>query len=135
ICSSAANRIRPVGTAVLLAVLTMAVAVPPGTARAETPVEAPDLAKPAAPADVSGRTPLVAPRPGSLKLVPERILPAHVQRHIEWLASPQLAGRSGEGARIASRRIADWFGQCGLEPLFPGSSWFQDIPGPSKDGE
>ncbi|MCA9115014.1 MAG: M28 family peptidase [Planctomycetaceae bacterium] len=102
--------------------------------RAETPVPAGMPETSEKPATGSGRVPLVAPRPGSLRLVRERIQPEDVQRHIEWLASPQLAGRSGEGARIASSRIAEWFSQCGLQPLFPGSSWFQDIPGPSRDG-
>lgn len=80
------------------------------------------------------RLPVVAPRPEWLTRVDGPIQPVEVQQHIEWLAAPALEGRSGAGSWRAANRIARWFAGCGLQPLFPGGNWFQEIPGPARDG-
>ena len=52
-----------------------------------------------------------------------------VRPHVEYLASEELAGRSKTGGRLAANYIRDHFRRSGLVPLFPGGSYFQEIPG------
>jgi hypothetical protein len=58
---------------------------------------------------------------------------AALRAHVARLASPEFAGRSGEGARKAEAYVTEAFRELGLEPLFDGS-YAQDIPG-LKPGE
>jgi len=51
-----------------------------------------------------------------------------LKRHVEILASPEYAGRSGEGARKAEAYVTEAFKALKLKPLFDGS-FAQDIPG------
>jgi hypothetical protein len=57
------------------------------------------------------------------------VLASDVRPHVEYLASPELKGRSGPDARIAAEYIQQRFERWGLKPLFPGDSFFQQIPG------
>jgi hypothetical protein len=57
-----------------------------------------------------------------------------VQRHIEFLASPELGGRSGRGKLLARNYILAWFGEHRLEPLFE-QSYLQPIPDRTAEGE
>ena len=56
-----------------------------------------------------------------------------VKPHIALLAGPELRGRSGEDARRAAEYIRDHFERCGLQPLFPNGSFFQEIPGKADE--
>lgn len=58
---------------------------------------------------------------------------ADVRPHVEYLASAELQGRAGEGARRAAEYIRAHFEEYGLKPLFAGGSYFQSIPGLSDD--
>lgn len=54
--------------------------------------------------------------------------------HVEFLASDELRGRSGQGARAAARYVEDHFKELKLLPLFNGQ-YQQKIPGSAhKDG-
>jgi len=57
------------------------------------------------------------------------VLASDVRPHVEYLASPELKGRSGPNARIAAEYIQQRFERWGLKPLFPGDNYFQEIPG------
>lgn len=59
---------------------------------------------------------------------------ADVKPHVEFLASPRMAGRSGETARVAAEYIRRHFEKFGLEPLF-GKNWFQTIPAPRGEDD
>ena len=50
-----------------------------------------------------------------------------VRSHVEFLASPALGGRDGEGATLASEYVAKTLREAGLQPLF-GGEFFQPIP-------
>lgn len=50
-----------------------------------------------------------------------------LRAHVDFLASPELAGRRGPGAVKAAEYIAEGFRKAGLEPLFDGG-FFQEIP-------
>ena len=61
---------------------------------------------------------------------------ADVRPHVEYLASPELQGRSGAGARLAAKYIVSHFRKWGLKPLFKpdgrsktAGSYYQPIPG------
>ena len=58
----------------------------------------------------------------SLVITAEQVRP-----HIEFLASPALAGRDGQGAIVAAEYIAKTLREAGLQPLF-GDEYFQSIP-------
>lgn len=53
---------------------------------------------------------------------------SRLRRHVETLASPEYAGRRGEGARKAADYIVQAFKDMKLEPLFDGS-YNQEVPG------
>jgi hypothetical protein len=57
------------------------------------------------------------------------ILSEHVRPHVEYLASPELKGRSGREAAVAARYLVDKFQSWGVRPLFEDDSYFQPIPG------
>lgn len=61
------------------------------------------------------------PAPGKL---PD---PARLRQHVETLASPEFAGRSGPGGEKAAAYVADHLRKLGLAPLF-GDSYEQVIP-------
>ncbi|MEX0704219.1 MAG: M20/M25/M40 family metallo-hydrolase [Planctomycetales bacterium] len=75
-------------------------------------------------------TPADAPKARTAR----EIAPADVRPHVEYLASPRLAGRSGDGARAAAEYVRRHFEKCGLEPLFDGG-YFQEIPAPRTEGD
>ncbi|MEO1999590.1 MAG: hypothetical protein ABGZ17_30465, partial [Planctomycetaceae bacterium] len=56
-----------------------------------------------------------------------KISKAVVTRHVQFLASPEMRGRSGPTARKAAEYIRTHFQQVGLAPLFAGG-YFQSIP-------
>ena len=58
-----------------------------------------------------------------------------VRPHVQFLASPELQGRSGEGAVLAADYIVKQFATLGLRPLFEKSSYFQDILGRGESDE
>src|SRR5690606_31956980 len=57
-----------------------------------------------------------------------------VKPHVEFLASPRMAGRSGDTARVAADYIRRHFEKLGLDPLF-GESWYQNIPAPRTEDD
>jgi hypothetical protein len=61
------------------------------------------------------------------------ISPGDIRPHIEYLASKELAGRSGKEARIAAEYVKEQFAAAGLRPLFEAGSYFQEIPGPADE--
>ena len=65
--------------------------------------------------------------PVAERICPLVILSEQVRPHIEYLAGPQLGGRDGEGATLASEYVAKTFRVAGLQPLFNGE-FFQPIP-------
>lgn len=60
------------------------------------------------------------------------IRPEHVRPHVEFLASSDLAGRSGAGSIKAAEYLRRHFEQLKLKPLFPGDSFEQLIPTSSE---
>ena len=56
------------------------------------------------------------------------IRPEHVRPHVEFLASPQLAGRSGANSAKAADYLTKQFRDCKLRPLFADGSFEQPIP-------
>jgi hypothetical protein len=57
---------------------------------------------------------------------------ARLKTHVETLASPEFAGRRGEGAAKARAYLIDEFKKLKLEPLF-GDSFTQNITGKGPD--
>lgn len=55
-----------------------------------------------------------------------------VRPHIEFLASPEMKGRSGDEAIRAGEYLKDHFEKLGLKPLFE-ESFFQPIPGTERE--
>ncbi|HWE36822.1 MAG TPA: M28 family peptidase [Isosphaeraceae bacterium] len=53
---------------------------------------------------------------------------SRLKRHVETLASPEFAGRRGEGGKKAAEYLVAEFKALKLEPLFDGS-YTQEIPG------
>ncbi len=61
-------------------------------------------------------------------ILPElQITAAQVRPHVEFLASPERAGRSYQGKTAAADYIVKHFKQLGLQPLF-GNSYLQHLP-------
>lgn len=58
-----------------------------------------------------------------------------VRPHIEYLAGPELNGRSGADALRAAEYVQAHFQECGLSPLFAEQSYFQEILGTGNEGE
>ncbi len=56
------------------------------------------------------------------------IRPAHVRPHVEFLASRELAGRSGADSAKAADYLTKQFRDCKLRPLFAEGSFGQPIP-------
>ena len=56
------------------------------------------------------------------------IRPEHVRPHVEFLASPQLAGRSGANSAKAADYLIQQFREWKLRPLFPDGTFEQPIP-------
>jgi hypothetical protein len=56
-----------------------------------------------------------------------------VRPHVEFLASRELRGRSGNDARKAAKYIVARFQKWGLKPLFEKDGYYQDIPTPAKE--
>jgi hypothetical protein len=52
-----------------------------------------------------------------------------LEAHVRTLASPAFEGRRGAGARKAEAYIVHALRELGLEPLFDGGQFTQDIPG------
>lgn len=71
--------------------------------------------------------PLTATRPR------DHIRTEHLKTHLNYLADPELKGRSGSGSKLAGEYIKQHFERLQLEPLFEGS-YFQAIPSASIGG-
>lgn len=56
-----------------------------------------------------------------------------VRPHVEFLASPQLAGRAGADSAKAADYLVKQFRECKLRPLFAESSFEQPIPTSVED--
>lgn len=67
------------------------------------------------------------PPPLSQHICPLVITPEQVRPHINFLASPALAGRDGQGKILAADYVAKTLREAGLQPLF-GDEYFQPIP-------
>lgn len=63
------------------------------------------------------------------------IKPDHVRPHVEFLASPQLAGRSGANSSKASDYLIQQFRKSKLQPLFPNKDFEQPIPTSAEEPE
>eukprot|EP00456_Euglypha_rotunda_P045868 TRINITY_DN363_c0_g1_i11.p1 TRINITY_DN363_c0_g1~~TRINITY_DN363_c0_g1_i11.p1 ORF type:complete len:284 (+),score=76.74 TRINITY_DN363_c0_g1_i11:726-1577(+) len=50
------------------------------------------------------------------------IKPEQMKTHIEFLASPEMSGRSGAAKKEARRYIIEQWKKAGLQPLFPGGN-------------
>lgn len=59
----------------------------------------------------------------------------HIRPHVEFLASPQLAGRSGVNSAKAADYLAKHFRDCKLRPLFPDESFEQPIPTSAEEAD
>ncbi|MDA0589681.1 MAG: M28 family peptidase [Planctomycetota bacterium] len=58
---------------------------------------------------------------------------AAIQEHVEWLASPERRGRAGRDAYLVGDYLKVRFEAAGLKPLFENDSFFQSIPGPTRE--
>ena len=63
------------------------------------------------------------------------IKPEHVRPHVEFLASPQLAGRSGANSNKAADYLIQQFRKSKLLPLFPDKDFEQPIPTSAEERE
>ncbi len=63
------------------------------------------------------------------------IKPEHVRPHVEFLASPQLAGRSGANSNKAADYLIQQFRKSKLRPLFPDKDFEQPIPTSAEERE
>ncbi len=59
----------------------------------------------------------------------------HVRPHVEFLASPKLAGRAGLDSAKAAEYVRRQLEQCRLKPLFANGSFEQIIPGSDDSDE
>ncbi len=66
----------------------------------------------------------IAQEPGTTRHLPD---PVRLRQHVETLASPEFAGRSGPGGEKAAAYVTDHLRDLGLAPLF-GDSYEQVIP-------
>lgn len=78
-------------------------------------------------ADRSSRTPRPPAPPEAVRIGEVIFTPADLMRHVEYLASPDLEGRTGRGAGLAADYVVQQLREAGLEPLFSGS-YDQPIP-------
>ncbi|MBC8290003.1 MAG: M20/M25/M40 family metallo-hydrolase [Planctomycetes bacterium] len=62
-----------------------------------------------------------------------RIDASEIREHVEWLASPERRGRAGRDAYPVGDYIKARFEKAGLKPLFEKDSYFQNIPGPTRE--
>lgn len=62
-----------------------------------------------------------APPPDAVTFEPA-IKPEQMKTHIEFLASPEMSGRSGAAKKEARRYIIDQWKKAGLQPLFAGGN-------------
>ena len=62
-----------------------------------------------------------APSPDAVTFEPA-IKPEQMKTHIEFLASPEMSGRSGAAKKEARRYIIDQWKKAGLQPLFAGGN-------------
>ncbi len=62
-----------------------------------------------------------------------RIIDDNIRPHIQFLASPELKGRSGESALMAANYVRSCFKKTELQPLFDSESYFQPIPGSGNE--
>ncbi|HUQ68074.1 MAG TPA: M28 family peptidase, partial [Planctomycetaceae bacterium] len=62
------------------------------------------------------------------------IQPADIRPHVEFLAGPELRGRSGADSRRAADYIVEHFRRCKLKPLFGPNEFYQSIPGVTEPG-
>jgi hypothetical protein len=63
------------------------------------------------------------------------IKPEDVRPHVEFLADPKLAGRSGANASKAAEYLRQQFQTWKLRPLFPEGSFTQPIPTSAEESE
>ncbi|MBC7817028.1 MAG: M20/M25/M40 family metallo-hydrolase [Planctomycetaceae bacterium] len=63
------------------------------------------------------------------------IRPEHVRPHVEFLADPKLAGRSGANASKAADYLRQQFQTWKLRPLFPDGKFEQPIPTSAEERE
>jgi len=81
------------------------------------------------------------PQPVSDKEDRTRIVPAQMRPHVEYLASPELRGRSGSDRAAARQYIVEQWTKLGLKPLFQESlpdggtqgSFIQEVPGAATE--
>ncbi|MBX3440464.1 MAG: M28 family peptidase [Planctomycetaceae bacterium] len=66
---------------------------------------------------------------------PAPVTAAAVRQHIDYLASPRMAGRGGPQRLLAAKYIRDHFGEAGLLPLFPEGEFYQPVPGARAIGD
>lgn len=85
-------------------------------------------------ADRPGKAARPPAPPVARRICPRVITPAQVRPHVEYLASPALEGRDGEGAEKAAEYIVRTFRELGLSPLFEGD-YSQPIPDSGESGE
>lgn len=62
------------------------------------------------------------------------IQPADIRPHVEFLAGPELKGRSGAESRRAADYVVEHFRRCRLKPLFGANEFYQSIPGVPEAG-
>jgi hypothetical protein len=64
----------------------------------------------------------------------DRIAPAALRRHVEYLAGRQLEGRGTvRGKQLAAEYIRRQFEELRLDPLFGDAGFYQEIPGSKAD--
>ncbi|VAX38957.1 hypothetical protein MNBD_PLANCTO02-1470 [hydrothermal vent metagenome] len=57
-----------------------------------------------------------------------------IKPHIEYLASKELRGRSGESAKVAAKYLVGHFKKWNLQPLFADGSYYQKLSRKKEDG-
>lgn len=85
-------------------------------------------------ADRHGKASRPPAPPVARRICPLVITPVQVRPHVEYLASPALEGRDGDGAEQAAEYIVRTFRELGLSPLFDGD-YSQPIPDSGEPGE
>lgn len=74
--------------------------------------------------------PFAQAQEGKPEDIAQTIRQPEVERHIRFLASDELQGRDtgSPGLRVASRYIAEYFRQHGIQPVNGMDDYFQDVP-------